>query len=138
EGALHGPSIMPGGTAEAYRSLGPMLETISAHVDGQPCCTHIGPGGAGALVKMVHNGIEHADMQLIAESYDLLRHLTDYGPSGIAEVFRGFNRGRLSSYLVEITAEVLGHRDLTTGGPFVDVVRDSAEQKGTGRWTVRT
>lgn len=138
EGALHGPSIMPGGTAEAYRSLGPMLETISAHVDGQPCCTHIGPGGAGHFVKMVHNGIEYADMQLIAESYDLLRHLTDYGPSGIAEVFRGFNRGRLSSYLVEITAEVLGHRDLTTGGPFVDVVRDSAEQKGTGRWTVRT
>ncbi|WP_338595750.1 NADP-dependent phosphogluconate dehydrogenase [Saccharopolyspora sp. SCSIO 74807] len=138
EGALHGPSIMPGGSAEAYESLGPMLERISAHVDGTPCCTHVGPGGAGHFVKMVHNGIEYADMQLIGESYDLLRRAGGLEPAQIAEVFRGWNQGRLASYLVEITAEVLTHTDGTTGEPFVDVILDQAEQKGTGRWTVQT
>jgi len=137
EGALNGPSIMPGGSQESYASLGPMLETISAHVDGTPCCTHIGPDGAGHFVKMVHNGIEYADMQLIAEAYDLLRHGVGLAPAQIAETFRTWNRGRLDSYLIQITAEVLAHADASTGQPFVDIVLDQAEQKGTGRWTVQ-
>src|SRR5690242_476321 len=137
EGALNGPSIMPGGSAESYQSLGPMLETISAHVDGTPCCTHIGPDGAGHFVKMVHNGIEYADMQLIAEAYDLLRHGVGMTPEQIAETFRTWNTGRLDSYLIQITAEVLAHTDASTGQPFVDIVLDQAEQKGTGRWTVQ-
>src|SRR6202000_2538033 len=137
EGALNGPSIMPGGSAESYESLGPMLETISAHVDGTPCCTHIGPDGAGHFIKMVHNGIEYADMQLIAEAYDLLRYGVGFEPAQIAETFRTWNTGRLDSYLIEITAEVLAHTDASTGKPFVDIVLDQAEQKGTGRWTVQ-
>jgi 6-phosphogluconate dehydrogenase len=137
EGALNGPSIMPGGSPESYQSLGPMLETISAHVDGTPCCMHVGPDGAGHFVKMVHNGIEYADMQLIAEAYDLLRHATGAEPAQIAETFRQWNTGRLNSYLIEITAEVLAHIDPKTDQPFVDVVLDQAEQKGTGRWTVQ-
>ncbi len=137
EGALNGPSIMPGGSKESYQSLGPMLETISAHVDGTPCCTHIGPDGAGHFVKMVHNGIEYADMQLIAEAYDLLRHGVGWTPAQAAEAFRQWNTGRLDSYLIEITAEVLAHADAATGQPFVDIVLDQAEQKGTGRWTVQ-
>ncbi|MBV9208466.1 MAG: NADP-dependent phosphogluconate dehydrogenase [Actinobacteria bacterium] len=137
EGALHGPSIMPGGSPESYQALGPMLETISAHVDGVPCCTHVGPDGAGHFVKMVHNGIEYADMQLIAEAYDLLRHAIGLPPARAAEVFRTWNTGRLDSYLIEITAEVLAHTDRETGKPFVDIVLDEAEQKGTGRWTVQ-
>lgn len=138
EGALHGPSIMPGGSAESYAALGPLLEDISAKVDGTPCCVHVGPDGAGHFVKMVHNGIEYADMQLIAEAYDLLRHAAGLAPAEIAEVFRTWNTGRLESYLIEITAEVLAHTDASTGKPFVDVVLDQAEQKGTGRWTVQT
>ncbi|MFF7025170.1 NADP-dependent phosphogluconate dehydrogenase [Streptomyces klenkii] len=139
EGALHGPSIMPGGSEESYNSLGPLLESIAAKAkDGTPCCTHIGPDGAGHFVKMVHNGIEYADMQLIAEAYDLLRHVAGYEPQRIAETFRTWNTGRLDSYLIEITAEVLAHTDAATGRPFVDVVADGAEQKGTGRWTVQT
>ncbi|NKQ55348.1 NADP-dependent phosphogluconate dehydrogenase [Amycolatopsis sp. K13G38] len=137
EGALHGPSIMPGGSKESYESLGPLFEDISAKVDGAPCCTHIGPDGAGHFVKMVHNGIEYADMQLIAESFDLLRGALGYEPAQIAEVFRTWNTGRLDSYLIEITAEVLAHTDAATGKPFVDIVTDQAEQKGTGRWTVQ-
>ncbi|MFD7080451.1 NADP-dependent phosphogluconate dehydrogenase [Streptomyces sp. NPDC002181] len=138
EGALLGPSIMPGGSAESYRSLGPMLEKISAKAkDGTPCVSHVGPDGAGHFVKMVHNGIEYADMQLIAEAYHLLRDVAGYSPARIAETFREWNRGRLDSYLIEITAEVLAHTDAETGLPFVDVVADAAEQKGTGRWTVQ-
>ena len=137
EGALHGPSIMPGGSPESYEALGPLLEDISAKVDGTPCCTHVGPDGAGHFVKMVHNGIEYADMQLIAEAYDLLRRGVGREPAEIAEIFRGWNEGRLDSYLIEITAEVLAHTDGATGKPFVDVVVDEAEQKGTGRWTVQ-
>ncbi|RKT88739.1 6-phosphogluconate dehydrogenase [Saccharopolyspora antimicrobica] len=138
EGALHGPSIMPGGSAESYASLGPLLEKISAKAaDGAPCVTHVGPDGAGHFVKMVHNGIEYADMQLIAEAYQLLRDVAGYSPAQIAEVFRTWNTGRLDSYLIEITAEVLSHVDAATGKPFVDVVADQAEQKGTGRWTVQ-
>lgn len=137
EGALHGPSIMPGGSPESYEALGPLLEDISAKVDGEPCCTHIGPDGAGHFVKMVHNGIEYADMQLIAEAYDLLRNALGLQPAEIAEVLRTWNAGRLNSYLIEITAEVLSHVDAKTGRPFVDIVADQAEQKGTGRWTVQ-
>ncbi|MFD5871171.1 NADP-dependent phosphogluconate dehydrogenase [Streptomyces sp. NPDC060322] len=138
EGALNGPSIMPGGSAESYDSLGPMLEKISAKAkDGAPCVTHIGPDGAGHFVKMVHNGIEYADMQLIGEAYQLLRDVAGYSPSQIADIFRTWNTGRLDSYLIEITAEVLSQVDAATGKPFVDVVLDQAEQKGTGRWTVQ-
>ncbi|NJC68502.1 NADP-dependent phosphogluconate dehydrogenase [Planosporangium thailandense] len=137
EGALNGPSIMPGGSRESYEALGPLLEDISAKVDGTPCCTHVGPDGAGHFVKMVHNGIEYSDMQLIAEAYDLLRHAGGMEPAQIAEVFRKWNTGRLESYLIEITAEVLAHTDPATGRPFVDMVVDQAEQKGTGRWTVQ-
>ncbi|MDQ2588175.1 NADP-dependent phosphogluconate dehydrogenase [Saccharothrix yanglingensis] len=137
EGALNGPSIMPGGSEESYRHLGPVLESIAAQVDGVPCCVHVGPDGAGHFVKMVHNGIEYADMQLIAEAYDLLRRVGGLAPAEIAEVFRGWNTGDLESYLVEITAEVLGHVDAGSGAALVDVIADEAEQKGTGRWTVQ-
>jgi len=138
EGALLGPSIMPGGSVESYATLGPMLEKISAHVDGTPCCTHVGPGGAGHFVKMVHNGIEYADMQLIAEAYDLLRQGLGAPAGRIAEIFAQWNTGDLESFLIEITADVLAHTDAATGSPFVDVVLDQAEQKGTGRWTVQS
>ena len=138
EGALNGPSIMPGGPAESYKSLGPLLEEISAHVDGVPCCTHIGPDGSGHFVKMVHNGIEYADMQLIAEAYDLLRTGLSASPAEIADIFRTWNEGELESFLIEITADVLGHVDAATGRPFIDIVLDQAEQKGTGRWTVQS
>ncbi|BBX96490.1 NADP-dependent phosphogluconate dehydrogenase [Mycobacterium lacus] len=138
EGALNGPSIMPGGPAESYRSLGPLLEEISAHVDGVPCCTHIGPDGSGHFVKMVHNGIEYSDMQLIGEAYQLLRDGLGMSAPQIAEVFTEWNNGDLDSYLVEITAEVLRHKDTKTGKPLVDVILDEAEQKGTGRWTVKS
>ncbi|MBT2477499.1 NADP-dependent phosphogluconate dehydrogenase [Streptomyces sp. ISL-94] len=138
EGALLGPSIMPGGSKESYDSLGPLLEKISAKAaDGTPCTSHVGPDGAGHFVKMVHNGIEYADMQLIAEAYHLLREVAGYSPAKIAETFRAWNRGRLDSYLIEITAEVLAHTDAATGRPYVDIVTDAAEQKGTGRWTVQ-
>jgi len=138
EGALNGPSIMPGGSAEAYSSLGPILEKISAHVDGAPCCTHIGENGAGHFVKMVHNGIEYADMQLIAEAYDLLRRGAGLEPAEIADIFAEWNKGDLDSFLIEITAEVLRQVDGGTGAPFVDVVLDAAGMKGTGTWTVQT
>ncbi len=138
EGALNGPSIMPGGSEEAYAKLGPILESIAAQVDGTPCCTHVGPDGAGHFVKMVHNGIEYADMQLIAEAYDLLRAGLGAEPAEIGEIFRTWNEGDLDSYLIQITAEVLSHTDAETGKPFVDIVLDQAEQKGTGRWTVQS
>ncbi|MEV0721045.1 NADP-dependent phosphogluconate dehydrogenase [Asanoa sp. NPDC050611] len=138
EGALLGPSIMPGGSAESYRKLGPIFEKIAAQVDGTPCCVHVGPGAAGHFVKMVHNGIEYADMQLIAEAYDLLRAGLGASPAEIAEIFREWNSGDLDSFLIQITAEVLAHTDGKTGQPFIDVVQDRAEQKGTGRWTVQS
>lgn len=137
EGALEGPSIMPGGTRESYETLGPILEAISAKVDGQPCCTYVGPNGAGHFVKMVHNGIEYADMQLIAEAYDLLRQGLGATAPEIAEIFAQWNEGELESFLIEITADVLSHTDPKTGKPFVDIILDRAEQKGTGRWTVQ-
>ncbi|ORI19503.1 phosphogluconate dehydrogenase (NADP(+)-dependent, decarboxylating) [Rhodococcus sp. 1163] len=137
EGALNGPSIMPGGPVESYKALGPLLESIAAQVDGTPCCTHIGPDGSGHFVKMVHNGIEYADMQLIGEAYNLFRDALDYSPAKVADVFTEWNKGDLESYLVEITAEVLRQVDAKTGQPLVDVIVDAAEQKGTGRWTVK-
>ena len=138
EGALNGPSIMPGGPAESYKSLGPLLEEISAHVDGVPCCTHIGPDGSGHFVKMVHNGIEYSDIQLIGEAYQLLRDGLGLTAPQMADVFAEWNKGDLDSYLVEITADVLGQIDARTGKPLVDVILDEAEQKGTGRWTVKS
>jgi 6-phosphogluconate dehydrogenase len=138
EGALNGPSIMPGGSAESYARLGPMFESIAAQVDGTPCCTHVGPDGAGHFVKMVHNGIEYADMQLIAEAYDILRTGLGEDPGQISEIFRAWNEGDLDSFLIKITADVLAHVDARTGAPFIDIVADQAEQKGTGRWTVQS
>lgn len=138
EGALNGPSIMPGGPKESYESLGPLLEEISAHVDGVPCCAHIGPDGAGHFVKMVHNGIEYSDMQLIGEAYQLLRDALGMTAAQIADVFTEWNSGDLDSFLVEITAEVLRQVDAKTSQPLVDVIVDEAEQKGTGRWTVKS
>ena len=137
EGALNGPSIMPGGPVESWDALGPLLESISAKVDGLPCVTHIGPDGAGHFVKMVHNGIEYADMQVIGEAYQLLRYGAGISPSEIAEIFSAWNDGDLDSYLIGITAEVLAQVDAETGAPLVDVIVDSAGQKGTGRWTVK-
>jgi 6-phosphogluconate dehydrogenase len=138
EGALHGPSIMPGGTEEAYAIVKPILTRIAAQVDGTPCCTYIGPDGAGHYVKMVHNGIEYADMQLIAEAYDLLSNVAGLGASELADIFSRWKQGDLDSYLIEITAEVLRKQDATTGKPLIDVILDEAEQKGTGRWTVQS
>jgi 6-phosphogluconate dehydrogenase len=138
EGALHGPSIMPGGTAEAYGLVERLLTTIAAQVDGVPCCRLVGPGGAGHYVKMVHNGIEYADMQLIAEAYDLLGQGVGMDAATLAEVFEGWNAGDLDSFLIEITAKVLRQVDQATGQPLVDVILDQAEQKGTGRWTVQS
>ncbi|WP_164701974.1 NADP-dependent phosphogluconate dehydrogenase [Modestobacter sp. KNN46-3] len=137
EGALNGPSIMPGGSAEAYRTLGPILASIAAVAEGEPCVTHVGTDGAGHFVKMVHNGIEYADMQLIAESYDLLRRIGGHDVAAIADVFATWNDGDLESYLIEITAEVLRQTDARTGQPLVDVIVDQAGSKGTGVWTVQ-
>ena len=137
EGALNGPSIMPGGSDEAYVKLGPIFESISAHVDGVPCCVHVGPDAAGHFVKMVHNGIEYADMQLIAEAYDLMRQRLGATAEELTKIFEEWNEGDLESFLIEITAKVLAHIDAATGKPFVDIVLDQAEQKGTGRWTVQ-
>ncbi|KGN40782.1 NADP-dependent phosphogluconate dehydrogenase [Knoellia aerolata] len=136
-GALNGPSIMPGGSRESYAALGPILESIAAKVDGEPCCAWMGPDGAGHFVKMVHNGIEYADMQFIAEAYDVLS-AAGMSAAEVADVFREWNTGELDSFLVEITAEVLDRVDPETGRALVDVITDAAEQKGTGRWTVQS
>lgn len=138
EGALLGPSLMPGGSDESWVTLGPILRSIAAIAEGEPCVTHIGHDGAGHFVKMVHNGIEYADMQLIAEAYDLIRRGTGKSPAEIADVFAEWNKGELESYLIEITAEVLRQVDASTGKPLVDVVLDQAGAKGTGAWTVQT
>lgn len=137
-GALEGPSIMPGGSVESYKTLGPILESIAAVVDGEPCVTHVGTDGAGHFVKMIHNGIEYADMQLISEAYDLIRRGTGKTPAEIADVFAEWNMGELDSYLIEITAEVLRQTDAKTGQPLIDVILDQAGAKGTGKWTVQT
>jgi 6-phosphogluconate dehydrogenase len=137
EGALNGPSIMPGGSDEAWVTLGPILKSIAAVAEGEPCVTHVGHDGAGHFVKMIHNGIEYADMQLIAEAYDLIRRGTGKTPAEIADVFAEWNTGELESYLIEITAEVLRQVDASTGRPLVDVITDQAGSKGTGVWTVQ-
>ena len=136
-GALEGPSIMPGGSPESYEALGPILERIAADVNGEPCCTYIGTDGAGHFVKMVHNGIEYADMQFIGEAYELLRAL-GLGHAEMAGIFATWNTGDLDSYLIEITADVLRKTDPRTGVPLVDVIRDAAGMKGTGTWTVQS
>src|SRR4029077_13123416 len=135
EGALHGPSLMPGGPRESYGQVEEMLKAIAAKVDDVPCCTYIGPDGAGHFVKMVHNGIEYADIQLIAESYDFLRQALGLDANELAAIFREWNEGELQSYLIEITAAVLAKRDDGAGAALVDQIEDEAEQKGTGRWT---
>jgi len=135
EGARYGPSIMPGGSAEAWPSVQPILQAIAAKApDGSPCCDWVGPGGAGHYVKMVHNGIEYGDMQLIAEAYLLLRELLGYDAERLAEVFERWNGGRLNSYLIEITRDIFTVRDPDTGQPLVDLILDTAGQKGTGKW----
>ena len=139
EGALHGPSVMPGGSVEAWPLVKDILQGISAKLDdGSPCCEWIGAGGAGHFVKMVHNGIEYADMQVIGEAYDILRRGLGMDAEEIGDVFAEWNKGDLDSYLIEITAEILHHKDAETGKPFVDVVVDHAGMKGTGTWTVQT
>jgi 6-phosphogluconate dehydrogenase (decarboxylating) len=137
EGARHGPSLMPGGDAEAYGQIRPVLEAIAAVSDSGPCVTHVGPDGAGHFVKMVHNGIEYADMQLIAEAYHLLHEVKGLTPPQLSEVFGRWNRGPLESFLIDITARLFAVRDEKTGGWLVDSVLDRAGQKGTGRWSVK-
>ncbi len=137
EGALLGPSMMPGGEREAYSRIEPIVKKMAAQVDGAPCVTYIGPGGSGHYVKMVHNGIEYADMQLIAEAYDLMKSVYGLSADAMAEIFEEWKKGDLDSYLIEITAEVLRKKD-STGNPLVDAIVDEAEQKGTGRWAVQS
>lgn len=134
-GALKGPSIMPGGDKDAYEKVAPILTKIAAKVNAAPCCTYIGPKGAGHFVKMVHNGIEYADMQLIAEAYTFLREKLHLEVNEIADIFETWNQGELKSYLIEITAEILRKKDEVTGLPLIDVILDKAGQKGTGKWT---
>ena len=135
EGALHGPSIMPGGAKRAYEAVGPILRDIAAKVDGEPCCTYIGADGAGHYVKMVHNGIEYGDMQLIGEAYLLMKNVLGMDHREMHESFAEWNRGELDSYLIEITADILSKTDPETGKPMVEVILDKAGQKGTGAWT---
>ena len=138
EGARFGPSLMPGGDAKAYESIRPILEAISAKTDSGPCVTHVGTKGAGHFVKMVHNGIEYADMQLIAESYDVLARAFELNTKQLEAVFLDWNKGPLESFLIEITGQIFGVTDDETGRPLVDLVLDKAGQKGTGRWTVES
>lgn len=135
EGALKGPSIMPGGQKEAYDLVAPIFEAIAAKVDGDSCTTYIGPDGAGHYVKMVHNGIEYGDMQLISEAYFILKHVLGLDAQELHEVFTEWNKGELDSYLIEITADIFTKNDEETGKPMVDVILDKAGQKGTGKWT---
>ena len=135
KGALLGPSLMPGGDRAAYEQIRPIWEAIAAKVDDGPCVTYIGPGGAGHFVKMVHNGIEYGDMQLIAEAYDMMRSIIGMSATEMADVFDEWNRGDLESFLIEITGQILRVKDEETGKPLVDLVLDKAGQKGTGKWT---
>ncbi len=137
EGALKGPSIMPGGNPDAWPLVKPIFQDIAAKApDGTPCCDWVGPEGAGHYVKMVHNGIEYGDMQLICEAYFLMRRLLKMEPPALRDVFDRWNKGPLDSYLIEITRDILGHKDEETGKATVDVILDAAGQKGTGKWTV--
>ncbi len=134
EGALWGPSIMPGGQPEAWELVKPIFEAIAAKVNGEPCVAYMGPRGAGHYVKMVHNGIEYGDMQLIAEAYDLLHRGLGLDNSSLQQVFSKWNKGELESYLIEITADIFSRTDPGTGGAIVDLILDEAQQKGTGKW----
>jgi len=136
EGALKGPSIMPGGPASTWEVMKPIFESIAAKVDGEPCVTHIGPGGAGHYVKMVHNGIEYGDMQLICEAYNIFKHV-GMSAAEIAGIFDTWNQGELESYLIQITSKIFTIEDQETGKPIVDVIVDKAGQKGTGQWTLQ-
>ena len=136
EGALHGPSIMPGGKEEAWPLVRPIFQKIAAKApDGQPCCEWIGPDGAGHFVKMVHNGIEYGDMQMIGEAFYLMQRVLGLSPAEMHDIFAEWNTGELDSYLIEITAQILARKDPDTGRPMVEVILDTAEQKGTGKWT---
>jgi 6-phosphogluconate dehydrogenase len=135
KGALWGPSLMPGGDRDAYEQIRPIWEAIAAKVDDGPCVTYIGPGGAGHFVKMVHNGIEYGDMQLIAEAYDMMRNVLGLEAAEMADIFDEWNRGDLESFLIEITANILRVKDPETGQPLVNLILDKAGQKGTGKWT---
>ena len=134
EGARFGPSIMPGGNRDAYESVRPILKAIAAKAMDEPCCTYIGPEGAGHYVKMVHNGIEYADMQLIAESYLLLKYVGGFSNRELADIFHSWNQGELHSYLIGITADIFREADDLADGELIDHILDSAKQKGTGRW----
>ena len=135
EGALKGPAIMPGGQIDAYKIVEPIFTAIAAKVDGETCCTYIGENGAGHYVKMVHNGIEYADMQLICEAYALLKEVAGLSNEQLHDVFAEWNKGELDSYLMEITSEIFAQKDNETGKHMVDIILDSAGQKGTGKWT---
>jgi len=135
EGALKGPAIMPGGQPEAYKLVEPIFTKVAAQVDGDPCCTYIGEDGAGHYVKMVHNGIEYGDMQLISEAYYLMKYALGMDEMEMHEVFRSWNEGDLDSYLIEITSEILAKVDEETGKPVTEIILDRAGQKGTGKWT---
>src|SRR3954468_13970120 len=137
EGALWGPILMPGGAPEAYEEIRPIWEAISAKTEDGPCTTYVGPNAAGHFVKMVHNGIEYGDMQLIAEAYDILRHVFGMKADELADTFARWNEGLLDSYLIQITSEVFRVRDEETGQPLVDLILDKAGQKGTGKWTAQ-
>jgi len=137
EGARYGPSLMPGGNHDAYEHVKAILEAIAAKSDSGPCVTYVGPDGAGHFVKMVHNGIEYGDMQLIAEIYDLFRKALGLSALEMAEIFAEWNRGPLESYLIEITSQILTVKDPETGKPLVDMILDQAGQKGTGKWTAQ-
>ena len=137
EGALKGPSLMPGGSRESWDIIAPIFRKIAAHVDGEPCCRYMGPDGAGHYVKMVHNGMEYGDIQLICESYAILKDILEMDAAQLAEIFTEWNRGELESYLIEITSQIFRKIDSDTGKPLVDMILDKAGQKGTGIWTLQ-
>ncbi|MGH4036783.1 MAG: NADP-dependent phosphogluconate dehydrogenase [Sphaerochaeta sp.] len=137
EGARRGPAIMPGGSKEAYALVEPILTAISAKAEGKDCCSYLGPDGAGHFVKMVHNGIEYADMQLICEAYSIMKNLMGLEPDEIGDIFKEWNEGELNSYLIGITADIFKKKDATTDRPLVDMILDAAGQKGTGKWTAQ-
>src|SRR6266705_6119878 len=138
EGALKGPSLMPGGSRESWEIIAPIFRKIAAQVDGEPCCRYMGPDGAGHYVKMVHNGIEYGDMQLICEAYAILKNVVGMDDKQLAETFTEWNKGELDSYLIDITAQIFRKIAPETGKPLVDVILDKAGQKGTGMWTLQS
>src|SRR2546430_5001949 len=138
EGALKGPSLMPGGSRESWEIIAPIFRKIAAQVDGEPCCRYMGPDGAGHYVKMVHNGIEYGDIQLICEAYAILKDIVEMDAAQLAETFAEWNKGELDSYLIEITSQIFRKIDPETGNPLVDMILDKAGQKGTGIWTLQS